>query len=81
MKQATPAIYENGVFRPLGKVDLEENSRVELSFESAPENGTSENKFPGEIQNLIGTMSEEEGREMMDAIEEAFERVDLDEWK
>ncbi len=81
MKQATQAVFENGVFRPLGKVDLAEHSRVELSFEPTEENGGAAKKLPRGIAEVFGTMTEEEGREIMDAIEEAFEKVDLDEWK
>jgi len=81
MKQATPAIYENGVFRPLGKIDLAEHSKVELSFETPKAGGESRKRLPKSLENLLGTMPEGEGREMMEAIEEAFEKVDPNEWK
>ena len=81
IKQATQAIYENGVFRPLGKVDLAENSRVDLSFQQTEENDGPKRKLPLELQELIGSISPEDCDIMEKAIEEAFEQIDLDAWK
>ncbi|MCA9413643.1 MAG: antitoxin family protein [Candidatus Omnitrophica bacterium] len=81
IKQATQAIYENGVFRPLGKVDLAENSRVDLSFQQTEENDGPRRKLPLELQELIGSISPEDCDIMEKAIEEAFEQIDLDAWK
>lgn len=70
------AVFANGVFRPLAPVpDLHENARVQITLSgdaTLPERP---------FADWVGTLPDDEAREMIRTIEEEFERVDPDEWK
>jgi predicted DNA-binding antitoxin AbrB/MazE fold protein len=73
--QTVEAIYERGVLRPLKPLEgLAENSRVSVSVEAPV-------TLPGNWRECIGTLPDEDAREMLLAIEEAFEQVDPRDWQ
>jgi predicted DNA-binding antitoxin AbrB/MazE fold protein len=67
--QTVEAIYENKVLKPLTPLEgLCEHQRVELMIKSsAKKNG---------LQNLIGTLTKEEGDVMIDLIQREFEVIE-----
>lgn len=75
MTRRIEALYENGILRPLEPIEgVAEHSRVTVTLELE---GSRAHPFA----DLIGTLPDEDAREMMQAIEEEFERVDVEEWK
>lgn len=74
-----PAVFENGIFRPNTPVDLPSGTQVNLIMAEPQDDPVAilKARFP----NSFGGLSREDGEEMMKAIEEACERVDLDEWR
>ncbi|MBV8781916.1 MAG: hypothetical protein JO353_11010 [Phycisphaerae bacterium] len=70
--------FDGKVFVPDETVDLPRDQRVILHVETAsPEvRGT-----PGcRLERLAGSLSKEEGEEMIGAIEDAFGQIDKDSW-
>ena len=75
MTQRIEAFYENGVLRPLQPIEgVAEHSRLTLTLEL-------ESARPHPLADVVGSLPDEDAREMMKAIEDEFERVDPDEWK
>lgn len=75
MTKTIDAVFTNGVFRPLQPIaGLEDNERVRLTLVS---DLPPDRPFAG----WVGTMPDDEAREMVRVIEDEFERVDPDEWK
>jgi predicted DNA-binding antitoxin AbrB/MazE fold protein len=67
------AIFENGVLRPIGPVDLPERARLTVTVELPKQNGDG-------LSKCIGTLSPEAADEMMSIIEREFEQVDPRDW-
>jgi predicted DNA-binding antitoxin AbrB/MazE fold protein len=75
MTRRIEALYENGVLRPLEPIEgVAEHSRLTVTLEM-------ERARPHLLADLVGTLPDEDAKEMRQAIEEEFERVDPDEWK
>jgi len=74
MVRNVEAIYENGVLRPLTPLrGLAEHTRLHLSI--------TESAGPHPLEGSIGVISDEDAAQMKKAIEEAFEKVEPDEWR
>jgi predicted DNA-binding antitoxin AbrB/MazE fold protein len=76
MTRTIEALYENGALHPLEPIEgVAEHSRVTitLNFEAAV--------HPHPLADLIGTLPDEDAREMRQAINEEFETIDADKWK
>lgn len=74
MTHKVDAIYENGVLRPLSRLDgIAERSRVRLTVESEPAGS-----HP--ISDCIGIMPDEDAAELSRIIEAEFEKVNPSEW-
>ena len=75
MTQKVDAIYENGVLRPLSRLDgIAERSKVRLTVESEPDES-----HP--ISDCIGIMPDEDAAELSRIIEAEFEKVNPSEWR
>lgn len=72
METTTEAVYENGLLRPLHPLPLLENEQVTITVTS---------RRPPIPEDCVGIMPDEDAAEMLQIIEDAFERVDPDEWK
>jgi hypothetical protein len=71
---AVEAIFDNGVFRPLSPVPaIADQARVVLTVEPALGHNP--------LATCFGILPESDAEEMKSAIEDAFEGIDLDEWK
>jgi predicted DNA-binding antitoxin AbrB/MazE fold protein len=68
------AIFENGVLRPLGPVDLPDRSKVSVTV------AVSESDGRGRLNGCIGTLSPEAAAEISAIVEREFERVDPRDW-
>lgn len=74
MTQSIEAVYENGVLRPVKPLKgIPERAHVKITLKSV--------KQPHPLDEVFGTISDEDAKLMREAIEEAFEKVDPDEWK
>lgn len=72
MRHTIPAIYENGVFRPLKHLpDLRDQDQVDLLVmkENHP------------LSDCIGILADDDAAEMKLVIEREFEQVNPDDWK
>lgn len=78
MTQTLRAVYENGVFRPLEPVHLAQHEEVEVTVRTA---SAVDNHGARPVSAFFGSISDDDAREMREAIEEAFEQVDTNEWK
>ena len=75
MTRTVHALYEDGVLRPLEPLDgVAEHSRVRLIIEM-------EEVRPHPLADCIGTLPDDDAREMLGIIEEEFERVNAEEWR
>jgi predicted DNA-binding antitoxin AbrB/MazE fold protein len=75
MTKTVDAVFAGGVFRPIQAVEgLPENARVRLTVVGEQPTGRP-------FEGWVGTLPDDEAREMIQVIEEEFERVDPDEWK
>ena len=75
MTRRIEAFYENGVLRPLEPIEgVAEHSRLTLTLELGAAR-------PHPLADLVGTLPDEDAKEMLQAIEDEFERVDPNEWK
>ena len=75
MKKTIHAVFAGGVFHPVEQVEgLAENARVRLTVVGEP---PTTRPFEG----WVGTVPDDEAREMIRVIEEEFERVDPNDWK
>lgn len=69
MRQTLPAMFENGVFRPLRRpTGLAEHREATLTVDVAAEVSS--------LTDLAGTLSLEDAQEMRAIVEREFERVD-----
>lgn len=75
MTRTIEAFYENGILRPLEPLEgVAEHSRLTITLELGEAR-------PHPLAGLIGTLPNEDAREMIQAIEEEFEQIDADEWR
>ena len=73
MRETLPAVFENGVFRPLRRPKgLAEHRHVTLTVDAEDEASS--------LADLAGSLSSEDAQEMREIIEREFERVDPREW-
>ena len=74
-----PAIYENGVFRPVEPVELPQvtHAGVLLPTESIDAGEALIRRFPG----TLGTLSEEDADELQRIVEEEFGQMNPDDWR
>lgn len=74
MTKRVHALYEDGVLRPLEPLEgVAEHSRVRITIEM-------DEVRTHPLADCIGTLPDDDAREMMRIIEEEFERVDAEEW-
>jgi predicted DNA-binding antitoxin AbrB/MazE fold protein len=75
MTRRIEALYEEGLLRPLEPLDgVAEHSRLTITLEL-------KDRGVHPLAELVGTMPDEDAEEMMQIINEEFERVDAEEWK
>lgn len=75
MTQTIEVVYERGVLRPLQPLDgIEEQSHLRLTIEV--KSGT---ERPWE--RFIGTLPDEDAREILGIVADEFEQVDSREWQ
>lgn len=75
MTRTIEARYENGILRPLEPLEgVAEHSRLTITLEL-------KEVRPYPLAGFVGTLPDEDAREMMRIIDEEFERVDPEEWK
>ena len=73
MRETLPAVFENGVFRPLRRPKgLAEHRQVTLTVDVEEEVSS--------LADLVGSLSSEDAQEMREIIEREFEHVDPREW-
>lgn len=73
MSQTIPAVFEDGVFRPLRcPRGLTEHHRVTLTVDV-------EEQVPA-LAEVSGSLSTEDAQELREIIDREFERVDPKEW-
>ena len=73
MSETLPAVFENGVFRPLRRpTGLSEHRQVTLTVDVAEE--------ASPLSEVAGSLSLEDAQEMREIVEREFERVDPHEW-
>ncbi|MBN2444136.1 MAG: antitoxin family protein [Spirochaetales bacterium] len=76
MSQIIEAIYENGIIRPISPIKgIENNHKLKITILE------DEGLFAHRLGDCIGILPDEDAREMINIIEDEFEKVDLDEWK
>lgn len=74
MTRTIEALYEDGVLRPLEPLEgLAEHSRLRVTLE------IKETRHHP-LADLVGTLPDEDAREMQRIIDEEFERIDAEEW-
>ncbi len=77
MTQVVDAVYENGVFKPIGPIEgFSDRDRVQLTISAAPQ---TRKKNP--FEDWVGDMSDEDAAEMIRVIDEEFEQIDPNDWK
>lgn len=75
MTQTFEAVYEQGVLRPLKPLEgVEEQSEVTLTLQVKSKTARPWEKF-------LGTLPDEDALEMLNIVEEEFEKVDPREWQ
>jgi predicted DNA-binding antitoxin AbrB/MazE fold protein len=75
MTRTIEALYENGVLHPLEPLEgVAEHSRLTITLELGVK------VRPHPLADLIGTLPDEDAREMMQVIDEEFEQIDAEEW-
>ncbi len=74
MSHILEAIFEDGVFRPLGRLSgIPDRTRVRITVEPA--------EFPkSPLADCFGALPKKNADEMMRIVEEEFERIDPREW-
>ena len=73
MSETIPAVFENGVFRPLRRPKgLVEHDQVTLTVDVEVE--------ASPLSEVAGSLSSEDAEELQEIIEREFERVDPREW-
>lgn len=74
MLKTVEAIYEGGILRPLSPIKgLKKHQRVIITVEKPLKK-----KHP--LAGLCGILPDEDAKEMLSAIEEEFEEVDMNAW-
>lgn len=77
--KTVPTVFENGVFRPIQRVDFPEGSNVDILV---PEPGVDPlAKLKAKYPDTFGWLTPLEAQEMMEAIDEQFGRINPDAWK
>lgn len=75
MTRTVQALYENGVLRPLEPLEgVAEHSRVQVTVEL-------QERLRHPLADCIGTLPDDDAQEMLNIIENEFERVDAEEWR
>lgn len=75
MTQTVDAIYEGGVLRPVQPLaGLTERSKVRVTVEI-------EDPLPHPLADCIGILPDEDAEEMQRIMEDAFERINVDDWR
>ncbi len=75
MTKTFNAIYEHGVLKPLVPIEgINENTKVKVTI-------SVENQVSNPILRFAGILNENDANNLMDMVEDEFERVNLDEWK
>ena len=72
-----PAIYEDGVFKPLGPVSLPERAEVEVTV---PATGCTEPTPPEEGDQATGTERQSALRNMFERVDALAQHENNDEW-
>ena len=73
MSETIPAVFENGVFRPLRRPKgLVEHHQVTLTVDVEVE--------ASPLSDVAGSLSSEDAEELQEIIDREFERVDPREW-
>ncbi|MBP7778405.1 MAG: antitoxin family protein [Acidobacteria bacterium] len=73
MSETIPAVFENGVFRPLRRPQgLVEHHQVTLTVDVEVE--------ASPLSEVAGSLSSEDAQELREIIDREFERVDPREW-
>jgi predicted DNA-binding antitoxin AbrB/MazE fold protein len=73
MSETLPAVFENGVFRPLRRPkELTEHRQVTLTVDVAEDVSS--------LSEVAGSLSPEDAQEMREIVEREFERVEPREW-
>lgn len=75
------ATYENGVFRPLEPVTLSEGAEVRVVFPDEVSEESIEQRLRLRYPNALGVLADDDANEMIQAIEEEFEKVDQNDWR
>ena len=76
MTRIIDVIYENGVLKPIKPLEgLDEHRRIRVTLS---DDDTSTSRA---MEECFGRISPENASKMEAAIEEAFERVNLDDWR
>ena len=76
MSQIIEAIYENGIIRPISPMKgIANNHKLKITILK------DEGLFTHQLSECIGILTDEDAHEMIDIIEDEFEKVDLNEWK
>lgn len=74
MPKTIEAVFEGGVFRPLSPIKgLKKHQKVSITLQKPIKK-----KHP--LEGLCGILPDEDAAEMLKAVEEEFEKVDMDEW-
>ncbi|HWR59893.1 MAG TPA: antitoxin family protein [Thermodesulfovibrionales bacterium] len=74
MSKTIEAVYEDGVFRPLSQVKgLKKHQKVSITLQKPIRK-----KHP--LEGLCGILPDKDAAEMLKAVEEEFEKVDINEW-
>ncbi|PIQ93675.1 MAG: hypothetical protein COV68_08655 [Nitrospirae bacterium CG11_big_fil_rev_8_21_14_0_20_41_14] len=75
MPKTIDAIYKQGIIKPIKPIEgFEENSTIKVRILTPPGG-----KNP--ILKFAGILTDEEANEMINIIEEEFEKISPDEWK
>ena len=75
MPRAIEAIYKQGIIEPVEPLEgFEENSKIKVRIVTSP-------KKKNPILKFAGILNDKEAKEMINIIEEEFEKVTPDEWK
>lgn len=74
MPKTVEAIYEEGILRPISPIKgLKKHQRVVITLEKLL-------KKTHPLAGLCGILPDEDAKEMLSAIEEEFEKVDMNAW-
>ena len=77
MTKTVRAVYRDGTLRLLEPVDLLEDQEVQITLTTSEE----ESRRHSQLRDFFGSISHEDAREMMEAIDMEFEQVRPDDWR